>query len=65
VFGGLWINALIQAINDFIIASACCIWYFSQGTDEKPFRAIRTSIWRAFRYHFGSMAFGSLILAIV
>ncbi|CAD8110212.1 unnamed protein product [Paramecium sonneborni] len=65
IFGGLWINAFIQAVNNFVIASTCCFWYFAQqgaGGDE---RAISQSLYRVFRYHAGSLAFGSLILAIV
>ena len=32
IFAGLWINAFLQALCIFIVASACCIWYFSQGS---------------------------------
>ena len=31
VFGTLWVNALLQAITIFVIASACAIWYFNQS----------------------------------
>jgi hypothetical protein len=31
VFGTLWVNALLQAITIFVIASACAIWYFNQA----------------------------------
>ncbi|KAM3134855.1 hypothetical protein pb186bvf_013024 [Paramecium bursaria] len=66
IFGGLWKNAFLQAVNNFIISSTVCIWYFSQNDQgqggEKP---ITRSVYRSFRYHLGSLAFGSLILAIV
>jgi len=29
LFGFLWIMEFISAMNQFIIASAACIWYFS------------------------------------
>ena len=31
VFGTLWVNAMLQAITIFVIASACAIWYFNQA----------------------------------
>jgi hypothetical protein len=65
LFGGLWTNALILAINQFIIASAVSIWYFAHGTGQGPHLPVSRSIYRAFRFHFGSLAFGALILAIV
>lgn len=32
LFAFLWTTALLQASCQFILASACSIWYFSQGT---------------------------------
>eukprot|EP00825_Cyclidium_porcatum_P018701 TRINITY_DN2128_c0_g1_i2.p1 TRINITY_DN2128_c0_g1~~TRINITY_DN2128_c0_g1_i2.p1 ORF type:complete len:412 (-),score=21.78 TRINITY_DN2128_c0_g1_i2:104-1339(-) len=63
LFGGLWVNSLFIAINQFIIASAVCIWYFSQPSP--PHAPIFRSIYRSIRYHLGSLAFGALLLAIV
>jgi len=65
LFGLLWFSAFISATVQFIIASSTCIWYFSQGTGQGASGTVRKSVWRFFRYHFGSIAFGSLILAIV
>lgn len=65
VFGTLWVNALLQAIAIFVIASACAMWYYSHGPDATLDSPISGGFWMAFRYHFGSLAFGSLILAIV
>jgi solute carrier family 44 (choline transporter-like protein), member 2/4/5 len=69
VFGTLWVNAFLQAITIFVIASACALWYFNQAgpgsNDEKIDSPVCTSYWMAFRFHLGSLAFGSLILAIV
>ena len=31
LFGTLWCNAFIQAVGVFVVASACCIWYYSHG----------------------------------
>jgi Plasma-membrane choline transporter len=50
-----------------MIAAACCIWYFGQGgaADDKARFAVCKGFKWVFRYHMGSVAFGSLIIAIV
>ena len=63
-FGALWYNALIIAIGQFMIIVSCSYWYFSVNSDQKDISVTRGLGW-AFRYHGGSLAFGSLILAIV
>ena len=65
LFGTLWCNALIGAIGIFVIASACCMWYYSHGPNDELDSPILKSFKMAFRYHFGSLAFGSFILAVV
>ena len=64
LFSLFYMNEFLKALAQFVYASSACIWYFShdKGTDEKP---IKTSFKRAFRYHLGSLAFGSLIVAII
>jgi choline transporter-like protein 2/4/5 len=49
----------------FVIASACCMWYFSHGPGEELHLPVLRSYGRAFRYHFGSLAFGSMLLSVV
>ena len=34
LFGSLWCNAIVQAIGIFVVASACCMWYYSHGPDQ-------------------------------
>ena len=64
LFSLFYMTATISAYASFIYSSSACIWYF---TSEKGIEAhpIRTSFKRGIRYHFGSLAFGSLIIAIV
>jgi hypothetical protein len=62
---GFWVSATIAALCEFILASSCAIWYFTLGTGQKVFSPVLTSIKRAIINHFGSLVFGSLILAIV
>jgi hypothetical protein len=64
-FGILWVNAYIGALSIFVIASCCCMWYFSRGPGDELSSPVSTSYWRSFRYHWGSLAFGALILAVV
>lgn len=65
IFFSLWMNAFIGAMTIFIIASACCMWYYSHA----PGNELSLPVWRSykmtFRYHWGSLAFGSLLVAIV
>lgn len=65
IFGTLWTNALFQAIGIFIIASACTMWYYSHGPGQELDSPILRSYKMVFRYHLGSLAFGSFILALV
>ena len=65
VFATLWCNALISAFSIFVIACACCMWYYSHGPGQDLDAPIARSIKMGLRYHFGSLAFGSFILAIV
>jgi hypothetical protein len=65
IFGGLWKNAFLGALLQFILVSTVAIWYFAQGTGNKAHSPISRSIHRAFRYHLGSLALGSFLLALV
>jgi choline transporter-like protein 2/4/5 len=65
LFGLFYISAFISALNQFVLASSACIWYFEQANPDGANKPIRRSFYRAFRYHLGSLAFGSLIIAII
>ena len=64
LFALLYITSIISSFSQFIYSSTACIWYFyhEKGIEESP---IRKSFYRAFRYHFGSIAFGSIIVPII
>lgn len=64
-FGILWCSAYLDALAIFVVASCCCMWYFTRGPDDELNSPVLTSFYRSFRYHWGSLAFGALILAIV
>lgn len=64
LFALLYIASIISSFSQFIYSSTACIWYFNyeKGIEEYP---IRKSFHRAFRYHFGSVAFGAIIVPII
>lgn len=65
IFGTLWTNALFQAMGIFVVASACTMWYYAHGPGQELDSPILRSYKMVFRYHLGSLAFGSFILAVV
>lgn len=65
LFGLLWTSQFIQAVTYTTIAGAFCEYYWTLDKRQVPALPVLRSYWRTLRYHFGSMAFGSLIIAIV
>lgn len=65
LFGLLWTSQFIQAAAYATIAGAFCEYYWTLDKRQVPARPVLRSVWRTIRYHFGSVAFGSLIIAIV
>lgn len=64
-FGLLWTNNFINGFFTMAIAGAVCIRYFSTSKKNKTkmpvLEALRTTFWK----HLGSVAFGSLVIALV
>jgi choline transporter-like protein 2/4/5 len=65
LFALFWISAFITALDQFVIASCACIWYWEEGAPNKRGFIMSRSWWRAFRYHLGSLALGSFIIAVI
>jgi len=77
IFCFLWTNHFIQGIIIMIVAGAVADWYWTRpsgpdpekaykGGDGKSFKwPLLRSIHRTFRYHLGSIAFGSFLVAVV
>jgi len=63
IFGLFWVNSFIIGMTQFIIAAAAVIWYFDQGSDKKT-DCVGTGIKWVWRYHLGTIALGSMIIAI-
>ncbi|CDW78517.1 UNKNOWN [Stylonychia lemnae] len=64
-FGILWITSFLIAASQFVIIVACSTWYFSHGSDTKGNSKISSGFGWILRYHAGSIAFGSFIIAVV
>ena len=63
-FGLLWNISFLLSASHFIICCSAAIWYFKSSREEF-LSPIMTSVYWLVRYHLGSIAIGSLILAIV
>ena len=63
LFSLFYVTAIISAYSQFVYSSSACIWYFTseKGTED---HYVRKSFKRGLRYHFGSLAFGSFIIAL-
>lgn len=65
LFALFWIMAFILAWVQFVVAATAVQWYFSSSSDTAGSGSVCKSTYWSFRFHVGSLAFGSLILAIV
>ena len=65
LFGLLWVAAFVNGLCQFIIAASTCIWYFTVNSDTKGRGTVGTAFYWGFRYHLGSIAFGSFCIAVV
>jgi len=64
MFALFWINSWIIGCVQFIIGASACIWYFEVNTDSKGSGTLGRAINWCFKYHLGSIAFGSFIIAV-
>ena len=64
LFGLFWINAFFIGCCQFILAVACATWYFTHTADSGGSASINKGFKWIGRYHLGSIALGSLIIAI-
>jgi len=65
LFGFLWSWNLIIAMADCTIAGVIGEWYWTMDKRQLPMFMIIPAMYRTFRYHLGSLAFGSFIIAVV
>eukprot|EP01155_Anaeramoeba_flamelloides_P051656 Anaeramoba_flamelloidesc42478_g1_i3.p1 GENE.c42478_g1_i3~~c42478_g1_i3.p1 ORF type:complete len:893 (+),score=172.02 c42478_g1_i3:107-2785(+) len=65
LFGLFWTNAWIMAITQATVAGTIAQWYWTRDKENLPNGPVKTSFKRILRYHLGSLAFGSFILAFI
>lgn len=63
VFGFLWITQFIVAVTMGVIAGAIAYYYWDRT--NLPLSPVLSSTYRTFRYHTGSFALGSFIVAVL
>ena len=67
LFFFLWMFGLMNALCFMTISLCTVYWYFSNPGDDKspPLGAVAKAFGVALRYHLGTLAFGSLLVAII
>jgi len=64
IFGIFWGLFFVSAFGEMVLAGTFATWYWTFNKSDVPFFTVTASIGRTCRYHLGTLAFGSLILAI-
>jgi len=65
LFGFFWAMAFVSALSEMILAGVFAAWYWTFKKEDVPFWTLATSIKNASIFHLGTIAFGSLIIAII
>lgn len=69
LFGLFWILSWVIAMQNFSTITTTCMWYFTgEGSDAVEYRrnySSKMALGWAFKYHAGSMAMGSFLVAVV
>jgi len=66
VFGFLWTLECFTNITFMAMSGATSHWFFFREDPSARTKApLLRSLWRTFRYHLGTIAFGSFIIAVV
>ena len=69
-FGAIWLYTFIDALQFTALAGAVCDWYFCMDKSKRQGGLdAATTLFRSYlrlvRYHLGSIAFGSFVVAVV
>jgi len=66
VFAFFWITAFLSAVYQHVVAGSVAGWYFSRDVmANRPRVNAFTSLFHSVTTSFGSLAFGSLVLAVI
>merc|ERR1712038_523893 len=64
IFCLFWTIAFIQALGQIVISMSVAKWYFTRDKFNIGSCTVAKSITDSFRYHLGTAAFGSFIIAV-
>lgn len=64
VFGMLWLMNFVSAFSQMVLAITFTSWYWTFHKKDLPFFSLTSSFYKTIRYHLGTVAYGSLIIAI-
>jgi choline transporter-like protein 2/4/5 len=65
VFGLYWGLFFFTAFGELVLAGVFAEWYWSNDKSYMPSCVLGSAIWNATVFHLGTIAFGSLIIAII
>ncbi|KAJ3321000.1 hypothetical protein HDV06_004659 [Boothiomyces sp. JEL0866] len=65
IFGFLWMLFFLSGINQVTVAGAIATWYWTMDKSKRLKLPVLRSLGRTLLYHLGSIAVGSLLIAIV
>jgi choline transporter-like protein 2/4/5 len=66
LFMFLWLSAFVMGLNQMTLAGTFGEWYWNMSAFNRlPFVRVLKAFGRAVFFHFGTIAFGSLLIAIV
>ena len=65
LFGFFWGLFFLEALDQMVLAGAFASWYWTLDKRDVPKLPLIASFYRTLRYHLGTLAFGSLIIAII
>ncbi len=65
LFALLWCLFFCAAAEEMIMAGAFASWYFTRDKKDLRDSPLAASAGRTFRYHLGTLAFGSLIISVI
>ncbi|XP_044757893.1 choline transporter-like 2 [Coccinella septempunctata] len=64
IFGFFWGSFFVSAFSQMVLATVFATWYWTKPRRNLPFFAVTSASLTVLRYHIGTLAFGSLIIAI-
>lgn len=65
LFSAFWTSNFLVAVGDLTVAMAVSRWYFHKDKRKVGSGVVFSSIFNTLYYHIGTLAFGSLLIAIV